>query len=279
MWNTEAGRVGLVTSIFLSSASPCPLPCALPASIPLLYFYPCGSCFLHALLLVQQFLNEHISLWGKWGSCAHPTLWSVHGDKVSSAPARSEGGLHNSLQAGKYKWDLLFQRWQNSFEAPARETRYQITQRHLEARETARCSVTCLALFPVRRFSFSITLSESKKRKVLDVDELDPQLPVARQNWCDCFPWPETACVRSLSALGGHGWVPLLLFRSLNIHVAACTKGWGGVMFFSSLLPLSPCPLSSITPPKPSQCTIHMGDRRRRLLCAHYIHSTFLLTP
>lgn len=96
MWNTEAGRVGLVTSIFLPSASPCPLPCALPASILLLYLCPCGSCLLHAVLLVQQFLHGYVSPWGERGSCAHPTLWSVHGDELSSAPASTEGGVHNS---------------------------------------------------------------------------------------------------------------------------------------------------------------------------------------
>lgn len=103
------------TSIFLPSVSPCPLPCVLPASILLLYFPPCGSCFLCAMLLVQQFLSRHISVWGELGSCAHPTLWSVHVDKVSSALARTEGGLHNSKSCSVWDVQVIF-----AFSMPAK---------------------------------------------------------------------------------------------------------------------------------------------------------------
>lgn len=81
---------------------------ALSFSLPLLYFSPCGSCLLWAMFLVQQFLNGHISVWEDLGSCAHPILWSVHGDKVSSALARTEGRLHNSESCSVWEVQLRF---------------------------------------------------------------------------------------------------------------------------------------------------------------------------
>lgn len=95
-------------------ASSCPqfllTPChvlSLPPS-PLLDFSPCGSCLLRATLLAQQFLNGHISVWGERGSCAHPTLQSGHCDKVSSAPARTEGGLPDSGSCSVWEVQVRF---------------------------------------------------------------------------------------------------------------------------------------------------------------------------
>lgn len=78
-------------------------------------------------------------------------------------------------------------------------------------------------------------------------------------------------------------WGPSLALEDmaefLFSHPGALTFMWqlapkGGEVWCSSppsLLPLSPFPLSSITPSKPSQdkCTMHMGGRRRPL-CTLY---------
>lgn len=93
---------------------------ALSFSLPLAMCSPClhpplvfsSTC---AMFLVQQFLSGHISVWGELGSCAHPTLWSVHVDKVSSALARTEGGLHNSKSCSVWDVQVIF-----AFSMPAK---------------------------------------------------------------------------------------------------------------------------------------------------------------
>lgn len=88
---------------------------------------------------------------------------------------------------------------------------------------------------------------------------------LTRENWCDCFLWPETDCMRSFSYLGGHSWVPLLPSRSFNVHVHQRVERCD-VLF----LPPSPLPISSLLHHSHQTITgwvYHTHGCRRRPLC------------
>lgn len=102
-------------------------------------------------------------------SYACPVFQSLHRDKVSSALASQKcrkvaklRELFSLLNTGEL---CFFRASKTPSKALAREIRSQITQRHLGAHGTARCSVSSLVPFPGKSHLLCVTLFESKNER------------------------------------------------------------------------------------------------------------------